>query len=137
MRGYWRHGPAKPVLKRLQGCLLALSATALPDSKLGEAVTYANHRWPHLAGYAKAGFGHISIDQNPVERTLRPTQVGSRNGLFIGNPKSGWCSAVIHSIVGTCRLLGVNPETYLTWVVPKLAAATNRVATALLPHDYV
>jgi transposase-like protein len=23
---------------------------------------------------------------------------------------------VIYSIVGTCRLLGVNPEAYLTWV---------------------
>ncbi len=135
-RGYWRHGLAKPVLKRLQRRFLALSATALPASRLGEAVTYANNRWPHLAGYAKVGFGHVSIDQNPVERMIRPTKVGSRNWLFIGNPKSGWCSAVIYSIVGTCRLLGVNPEAYLTWVLPRLAAATNRTAAALLPHDY-
>ena len=135
-RGYWRHGLAKPILKRLQRRFHALSSTALPASKLGEAVTYAKNRWPHLAGYAKAGFGHVSIDQNPVERMIRPTKLGSRNWLFIGNPKSGWCSAVIYSIVGTCRLLGVNPEAYLTWVLPKLAAATNKSATALLPHDY-
>lgn len=25
---------------------------------------------------------------------------------------------------------------YLTWVLPRLAAATNSTATALLPHDY-
>ncbi|MGC8519477.1 MAG: transposase domain-containing protein [Steroidobacteraceae bacterium] len=39
-------------------------------------------------------------------------------------------------MVGTSRLLGVNPEAYLTWVLPKLAAATHRTATALLAHDY-
>lgn len=78
----------------------------------------------------------MSIDQNPVERMIQPTKLGSRNWLFIGNPKSGWCSALIYSIVGTSRLLGVNPEAYLTWVLPKLAAATHRTATALLAHDY-
>ena len=93
--GYWRHGLAKPALKHLQRRFLALPATALPARRLGEAVTYANNRWPHLAGYAKVGFGHVSTDQNPVERMIRPTKVGSRNWLFIGNPKSGWCSAVI------------------------------------------
>jgi transposase len=135
-RGYWRHGLAKPVLKRLQRRFHALAATALPASKLGEAVTYAMNRWAHLAGYAKVGFGHVNIDQNPVERIIRPTKVGSKNWLFIGHPKAGWCSAVIYSIVGTCRLLGVNPQAYLTWVLPKLAAATNKTAVELLPHDY-
>ena len=135
-RGYFRHGLAKPILKRLQRRFRALAATALPASKLGEAVTYANNRWAHLAGYAKVGFGHVNIDQNPVERIIRPTKIGSKNWLFIGHPKAGWCSAVIYSIVGTCRLLGVNPEAYLTWVLPKLAAATNKTAIELLPHDY-
>lgn len=135
-RGYFRHGLAKPILKRLQRRLRCLAVTALPASRLGEAVTYANNRWAHLAGYAKVGFGHVNIDQNPVERIIRPTKIGSKNWLFIGHPKAGWCSAVIYSIVGTCRLLGVNPEAYLTWVLPKLAAATNKTAVDLLPHDY-
>jgi hypothetical protein len=43
---------------------------------------------------------------------------------------------VIYSVVGTCRLLGVNPEAYMLWVLPKLAAATNRTAVNLLPHDF-
>ena len=35
------------------------------------------------------------------------------------------------------KLLRVNPELYLNWVLPKLAAATNTTAAAgLLPHDY-
>jgi hypothetical protein len=43
---------------------------------------------------------------------------------------------VIYSIVGTCRLLKVDPLAYLTWVLPKLAAATNQTCEGLLPHDY-
>jgi hypothetical protein len=30
----------------------------------------------------------------------------------------------------------VNPENYIAWVLPKLAAATNKTATGLLPQDY-
>jgi hypothetical protein len=86
--------------------------------------------------YAKVGFGHVNIDNNPIEGTFRPTKVGLRNYLFIGHPAAGWRSAVVYSVVATCKLLGVNPENYLTWVLPKLAAATNKTATGLLPHDY-
>jgi hypothetical protein len=44
--------------------------------------------------------------------------------------------AVIYSIVGTCRLLKIDPLAYLIWVLPKLAAATNKTRGGLLPHDY-
>lgn len=43
---------------------------------------------------------------------------------------------MIYSVVGTCRLLGVNPEAYLLWVLPKRAAATKKTAVNLLPHDF-
>ena len=59
-----------------------------------------------------------------------------RNWLFIGHPDAGWRSAVVYSVVGTCRLLSVNPEDYLNWVLPKLAVATTKNTAGLLPHDY-
>ena len=92
--------------------------------------------WPNLARYAKVDCDHICIDQNPIERCFRPTKVGLRNYLFIGHPSAGWRSAVVYSVVGTCRLIGVNPEAYIRWVLPKLAAATNRTTDGLLPHDF-
>jgi transposase len=135
-RGTFRHAKAKPVLKRLQRRFLKLQRNLPLFGKLREAVTYATGRWPHLAAYAKVNNGNINIDQNPIERCFRPTKVGLRNYLFIGHPKAGWRSAVIYSVIGTCRLLRINPEEYLRWVLPKLAAATNRTATGLLPHDF-
>ncbi len=135
-RGMFRHAKAKPVLKRLQRRFRALKQDAPVFGKLREAVTYATNRWPNLARYAKVDCGHIHIDQNPIERCFRPTKVGLRNYLFIGHPSAGWRSAVIYSVVGTCRLIGVNPEAYIRWVLPKLAAATNKTVDGLLPHDF-
>lgn len=136
-RGYFRHAKAKPVLKRLQRQFVSLDRTAPPSGNLREVITYANNRWQHLVRYAKVGFGHVHIDNNPIERTFRPTKIGLRNYLFIGHPAAGWRSAVIYTVVATCKLLGVNPQAYLAWVLPKLAAGTNHsTTTGLLPHDY-
>jgi transposase len=135
-RGALRHAKAKPVLKRLQRKFLKLQRDLPLFGKLREAVTYATRRWRQLAGYARLDHGYINIDQNPIERCFRPTKVGLRNYLFIGHPKAGWRSAVIYSVIATCRLLDVNPEEYLRWVLPRLAAATNKTATGLLPHDF-
>jgi hypothetical protein len=57
--------------------------------------------------------------------------------LFIGHPDAGWKTAVLYSVLGTCKLLKVNPGLYLAWVLPKLAASnTTTAASGLLPHDY-
>jgi transposase len=135
-RGYFRHAKAKPVLKRLQAQFRELEHTAPQTGNLRGAVTYAKNRWQHLSGYAKTGFGHVHIDNNRMEDKFRPTKVGLRNYLFIGHPAAGWRSAVVYTVVANCKLVGVNPENYIAWVLPKLAAATNKTATGLLPHDY-
>jgi hypothetical protein len=59
-----------------------------------------------------------------------------KNWMFVGHPNAGWQSAVIYSITGTCELLKIDPHAYLVWVLPKLAAATTKTATGLLPHDF-
>ncbi|HEY3754634.1 MAG TPA: hypothetical protein VGL42_00640 [Opitutaceae bacterium] len=42
--------------------------------------------------------------------------------MFIGHPDAAWKSAVVHSVVGTCKRLGLKPEGYLNGVLPQLAA---------------
>jgi hypothetical protein len=58
-----------------------------------------------------------------------------RNWLFIGHPQAGWRAEVIYSVIGTCRLLGVNRRLHPLGAA-ELAAATNKTATGLLPHDF-
>ncbi len=135
-RSYYRYAKCRPVFQRLKARFERLKQTELPSSHLGDAARYALNHWQPLVRYAKPGYGHVNIDQNPIEGNIRPTKIGAKNWLHIGHPKAGWRSAVIYSIVGTCRLLQVDPLAYLTWVLPKLAAATSKAASGLLPHDY-
>jgi transposase len=135
-RAYLRHAQARPILKSLQQRFVALQKSALPASALGRAAQYAVNHWREIARYAKVRFAHVNIDNNPIENGIRPTKLGMKNWMFIGHPDAGWRSAVIYSITGTCKLHGVNPESYLKWVLPKLAAATTTTADHLLPHDF-
>jgi transposase len=136
-RAQLRKNRSELVLARLRQKLAVAQSNALPQSPVGLAAAYALARWDCLCRFAQPGYGHIEIDDNPVENCIRPSALGKRNWLFIGHPDAGWKSAVLYSLLGTCKLLSVNPELYLLWVLPKLAAATNlSAATGLLPHDY-
>ena len=109
----------------------------LPQSALAKAVHYALERWPELTGFAAPGHGHVHIDSNAVENCIRPSAVGKKNFLFVGHPDAGWRSAVLYSILGTCQLQGVNPWNYLTWALPRLAAATNLTAAEFTPQRFL
>ena len=136
-RAQLRKNRSELILARLRRKLELARADVLPQSRVGLAAAYTLSRWSSLCRFAEPGYGHIEIDDNPIENCIRPSALGKRSWLFIGHPDAGWKSAVLYSILGTCKLLKVNPELYLNWVLPQLAAATNlTAATGLLPHDY-
>ncbi len=135
-RAQLRQRQSVPVLERLHEQFQRIAETELPQSRLGKAAAYALARWQTLTRYAEPSMGQVPIDQNSVERGIRPTKLGAKNWLYIGHPDAGWRSAVIYSITGTCKLLKINPVDYLTWVLTRLAAATSGQADGLLPHDY-
>lgn len=109
----------------------------LPDDLIGKAATYATNNWQALIRYAQPGCGHIEIDNNFCENSIRPIVLTRKNALFVGHPDAAWVSGVYMSVIGTCRLIGADPEAYLNWVLPRLAAGTNHsTAAGLLPHDY-
>ena len=57
--------------------------------------------------------------------------------LRVGNPDAGERPAVVYSLTATCKILGVSPEGYFRWVLPKLAAGTNQSIGSVLPHDFL
>ena len=90
----------------------------LPQSLLGKAIGYALERWTQLCAYVE--HGKTEIDNNWCENAIRPTALGKKNFLFIGHPDAGWRSAVIYSVLGTCRRLGIDPHEYLRDVLRRL-----------------
>jgi hypothetical protein len=68
-----------------------------------------------------------------VENAIRPAALGRKNWLFIGHPTAGWRSAVIYSVVLSCKRHGINPDEYLQDIFRRLPAATNQTVAELTP----
>ena len=90
----------------------------LPKSPLAEAIGYALNNWMALNRYADVGY--LSIDNNAAERALRTVAIGRKNWLFAGSDKGGRTAAILYSMVGTCKRLGIDPWTYLRDVLTRL-----------------
>ena len=106
----------------------------LPQSSLGKAVNYFLKEYTALVGYLRDG--RFEIDNNLVENDVRPSVVGRKRWLFIGHPDAGWRSAVIYTIIQSCRRRGINPQEYLTDVLSRLPAMKNHEVQALAPSRW-
>ncbi len=106
----------------------------LPQSTLGKAVNYFLNEYTPLIGYLRDG--RYKIDNNLVENDVRPAAVGRRRWLFIGHPDAGWRSAVIYTIIQSCRRRGINPQEYLTDVLSRLPSMNTSQIRAVLPSRW-
>jgi len=106
----------------------------LPQSSLGKAVNYFLKEYTALVGYLRDG--RFEIDNNLVENDIRPETVGRRRWLFIGHPDAGWRSAVIYTIILSCRRRGINPQEYLTDVLRRLPAIKSSEVKDLVPSRW-
>jgi hypothetical protein len=112
----------------------ALQPQLLPQSSLGKAVSYLLNEYEALTGYLKSGT--YMIDNNLVENSIRVPAVGRRRWLFIGHPDAGWRSAVIYSLIVSCRRRAINPQEYLTDVLQRLPAMDVTRIEQLLPAHW-
>ena len=127
----FRQGLAPPILAAIKTRLEEFQPAALPQSPLGKAISYSLAEWEALTRYLQDG--RIEIDNNLTENAIRPSCVGKKNYLFFGHPDAGWRSAVIYSIIVSCRRHGVDPWEYLRDMMHKLPAATNHDLPNLVP----
>jgi hypothetical protein len=56
---------------------------------------------------------------------LCSAEQNKKNWLFIGHPDAGDRSAIIYSLVVSCRRHGIDPLAYLRDVLTRLPAITN------------
>ena len=64
---------------------------------------------------------------------MRPTAIGKKNWLFVGGAYTGERSAIIYSIVESCRRRGIDPHAYLTDILERIPNATNKEVSQLTP----
>ena len=102
-------------------------------SNTSRAILYALNRWDALTRYCNDG--HLEIDNLPVDRALRGVAIGRRNYLFAGADSGGERAAAFYSLIGTAKLNGVGPETYLRHVLARIAAHQINRIDELLPWN--
>jgi hypothetical protein len=130
-RAVHRRKHSAPVLERIKAILDREQPRQLPQSSFGKAIGYALERWDALNLYLE--HATLEIDNNGVENAIRPTAVGKKNFLFFGSPNSGQTSAVIYSLIETCRKLGINPSDYLRDVLEALPTMQQAEAADWTP----
>lgn len=115
-----RQRDAGPVWDELSKWMTEQKSGALPKSPLGTAIGYTSNNWDALKKYLEQGF--LALDNNLSERTLRVIALGRNNWGVIGSEAGGQTAAVLYSVVGTCKHLGIDPFAYLRDALPGVFA---------------
>ena len=106
-----REERSRPLLAAFERFLCDKLALLSQKSTLAVAIRYATSRWAGLTLYVEDG--RVEMDSNTVERSIRPLALTRKNALFAGSDRGGSHWAVIASLVGACKLNGVDPQSYL------------------------
>jgi transposase len=136
LRAAVRTHRSRPIVARLHPILSRWKLTRryLPRSGMGLAIDYALSNWKLLGVYLEDG--RIQIDQNLVENAIRPTALGKRNWLFIGEAEAGERSAILYTIVECCRRRDIDPYAYLRDILTRLPSSTNWQIADLTPEAW-
>jgi len=109
----------------------------LPRSKLGNALGYISHEWPHLLHFLNNGL--ISLSNNRVENCIRPFAIGRKNWLFSQSVHGAQASATLYSLIATAKDNDLHVEEYLNdlfFKLPILGKSENPDYTPLLPWNW-
>src|ERR1700681_4838480 len=89
-----------------------------PRSGLADAIRYALTRWSALGLFLDDG--RIELDNNTVERAIRPIALGRKNHLFAGSDGGAARWAIVASLLATAKLNDVEPFAYLKDLLERL-----------------
>jgi transposase len=104
-------------------------------SSLAKAIRYSLARWPALCRFLDDG--RVEMDQNTVERAIRPQKLTVRNCTFAGSDGGAEHWAMAATIIETCRMGGIDPFAYLGDTLARITAGhpINRIGE-LAPWNY-
>jgi transposase/IS1 family transposase len=137
-RAAMRDQYARPIIESLEAWMEKTYPTVLPKSLMGKAIGYAYGLWGRMKNYLNDG--RIKIDNNLIENAIRPIALGRKNFLFAGNHQAAENTAIICSLLSTCKEAGVNPREWLMDVLNKMPylqqSGSDTELKELLPNNW-
>lgn len=126
-----RQNMIAPKLESLHQWMKDEYAKVTPSSPIGKALTYSLKRWRELTEFVNDG--RLEIDNNKIENEIRPIALGRKNFLFAGSHESAQRIAMIYSLLASCKVNGVEPMSWLTYVLEELPKKSVNNIEDLLP----
>ena len=133
-RAELRRRRSLPVAQQCFADALAALPTAVPKTRLWQALIYLRGQQPSLLRCLTEP--RACLENNAVERAIRPLKIGSKNWMQIGHPKAGPRLACLFTLVENCRLAGLDPEAYLIDIIARLPDHPMKHIADLLPHAW-
>lgn len=129
-----RQSQSVPVLNELKEWMLAEAGKVPPKSPIGKAIAYSLTRWDKLCVYTTNA--RLLIDNNSVEREIRPVAMGRNAYMFAGSHDAAGRAAMIYSLFATCRMHKINPYNWLKDILRRMPNYTTKNMHELLPQNW-
>ena len=76
------------------------------------------------------------MDNNGAEQALRPIVLGRKNYQFAGSEAAAHRTAILCSLVQTCKQLQINSFVYLRDVIDRVSTHPERLVLELAPREW-
>lgn len=131
-----RQQRSRPIMESMQKQLQQWrqNHAHLPQSSMGKALSYTLKQWEYLWKFLEAG--QLEMDNNLVENAIRPSAIGKKNWMFIGEAQAGVRAATFYTLVGNCQQLGVDAHAYLLDLFTRLPTMTNHQVKEITPQAW-
>jgi transposase len=127
---------SRPLVDEFFAWLTAQAKRVSRKSDLGEAMAYMLKRQNGFRLFLEDG--RVDMDSNLVENAIRSPAMNRRNALFAGHDEGGRNWARFASLIGTCKMNGVEPYAYLRDIFTKLANRhLDKDIDALMPWTFI
>ncbi len=131
-----RQERSAPMIADMRTWLTQHRSRAAGKSPLGGALAHIAKYWDGLCVFLTDG--RIEIDNNIVERTIRPIALNRKNALFAGHDVGAENWATIASLIETCKLNSIDPQLYPARTITAIVNGHNqRQIEGLLPWNAV
>jgi len=105
-----RQEKSLPIMNEFLGLLRDYETKTPPSFPLGKAISYALNNWKELSLFLSNG--NIPIDNNHVERGIKPFVIGRKNWMFSFSADGAKTSASLYSVNETAKANGLDEYTY-------------------------
>ena len=129
-----RQQVSKPLWDEFEVWLKLQRTQVLDGSRIAEAIDYSLNAWKALTLHLDDGA--VAVDNNLIERQIKPWKLGAKNWLFVGSELAGQRAAVVMSLVQSAKLNGLDPWAYLRDVLARIHSHPSNRLDELLPHRW-